>query len=350
MNKKQIVRSGLFIVVLMAVMVQLCDLFEDKNSYMSKRYYTFQSFEEDTVDAVMLGTSGLDRYWIAAKAYEEYGMTVYPLSTDAQPAWLMLNMLKEAEVQTPELVIVDVRPFLVTHDPGNPIYKSRSRHIMDMLDFFSANRLDVIRRSLAAFAYLEPGVDQNVLSYYLPFIKYHMSWQDNNFTFTAFEDLESEYLGFYMKKSVSLRKNKKLHLTEMTEERVGLTTLTEGALEEFLDYCEGKDYELLFVSTPNQLTAEEAGRLNTVWDMLDERGVRYLDLTVADLELYDLTTDFYNHGHVNYYGAEKFTAYFSAYLAEHYELPDRRNEEAVAKDWSGVYSLIKEQIALWENK
>ena len=50
----------------------------------------------------------------------------------------------------------------------------------------------------------------------------------------------------------------------------------------------------------------------------------------------------------NSYGAEKYTAVLAAYLDENYDLPDRRNDEAVKKDWDGVYDSLKAKIAEFE--
>ena len=80
MTKNQIIRCAAFSVIVCLLLVLMCELFENTNtSNYATRMYSYRNFNEDTVDAVMIGTSGIDRYWIAAKAYEDYGMTVYPL-------------------------------------------------------------------------------------------------------------------------------------------------------------------------------------------------------------------------------------------------------------------------------
>ena len=59
----------------------------------------------------------------------------------------------------------------------------------------------------------------------------------------------------------------------------------------------------------------------------------------------DLNTDFYNEGHTNYYGAQKFTKVFSEYLVENYDLKDRRNDENVKEHWDGVHDKLLAKIA-----
>ena len=72
MTKQQITKVVAFCLIVCIMLLCLCDLFEHNNlSNYSRRIHTYRTLEEDTVDAVFLGTSGVDRYWIAAKAYEE---------------------------------------------------------------------------------------------------------------------------------------------------------------------------------------------------------------------------------------------------------------------------------------
>ena len=59
----------------------------------------------------------------------------------------------------------------------------------------------------------------------------------------------------------------------------------------------------------------------------------------------DLKTDFYNPGHLNFYGATKFTSIFADYLIENYGLEDKRNQEHVKEHWDGVHDRLLEKIA-----
>ena len=90
--------------ILGVIVYFLCDIFEIKNGYMSKGYASYKNFEEDTIDAVFIGTSGVNRSWIAVEAFDLYGMTVATLSTDALPCWITLDMIKEAyKYQNPNI-------------------------------------------------------------------------------------------------------------------------------------------------------------------------------------------------------------------------------------------------------
>ena len=142
MNKKQVLRVIAFFICVAIMVVGLCDLFEEANTENSnKRFYTFRNLPENTVDAVMVGTSGTDRYWIPSQAYEKYGMTVYPMSTNAMPVFLYTNLIEEVYTyQNPELLIIDIRPFTQDCEDTNRM-DSKARFLLDVMEPFSINRI-----------------------------------------------------------------------------------------------------------------------------------------------------------------------------------------------------------------
>lgn len=96
MTKKQVVKCIAFLLSVSLMLILLCDLFETENiENFDQNMYTYRDLPKGTADAVFLGTSGVDRFWIAPQAYEDYGMTVHNLSYDAFPAWLYTNIIDE---------------------------------------------------------------------------------------------------------------------------------------------------------------------------------------------------------------------------------------------------------------
>ncbi len=352
MNKKQLLRAVTFACVLLFVLYMMCNLFRGSNNLAAKGFNKFYDLEDETVDAIIVGTSGIDRYWIAAKGYEEYGITMYPLATNAQPTWTMLNTIKEAEAQNQDikLVVVDMRPFTVEYEVGAERPEAFSRQAIDLLPLISKNRVDAIERTIAHLQTINPDEEYDRLSFYLPFIKFHPKWSEDNFTFKKFLNEESKYLGFHVAKHHSTVQTTIEKRTEFTDETAEITDVAKKDLYDILNYCEEKGYEVLFVNTPHYLNQNSVKKMNTISAILEEEGIPYLNYAVVDESIYSLEEDFYNDGHVNYYGAEKFTAIFAKYLDENYDLPDRRDDKNVAKDWDGVYDKIKKRIANWEEE
>ncbi len=349
MTKKDLLRSVAFLLVLCAVIYVLCDLFEHENALMSRRYETFYDLEKNTVDGIIVGTSGIDRYWMAAKAYDDHGMTVYPLSTDSQPAWLVTEVIDEAlKYQDPKLVIIDIRPFASTPGAGNGIQPEiATRRLIDAMNFTSINRLQAIFKSVDTLKEIDPETEANALDLYFSFIKYHSRWSENNFSFDEMKVFTSKYMGFYILEYASVKSMKNFPKAKKTDIRSPLDPVCENALDDLLEYLKDKDFEVLFLNTPHYMPTYEAGRTNTVCDKIEEAGFKYLNYTMSD-KLLNVNRDYYDDGHVNYYGAVTFTDMFANYLLENYDFTDYRDNEKVARDWEGKYENIKEKIGLLE--
>ena len=349
MTKKQILRTVAFLLVVSVLLLTLCDLFEYENSHISERIDTYQDLPRNTVDAVMLGTSGMDRYWITPKGYEKFGLTVYPLSTDASPAWMIKIMLKEAvKRQNPKLVIIDMRAFTNSYNEGSKKFDAASRRVIDGLDFFSFTRFEAISTTLKLRMKTgDEEAERYDPSYFFSFIKYHSKWEFDNFSFDELDNPRSESLGFYMHSNNSIKRQGEYFESAQTDERGALDPIVEEVFYDLLDYLKKQDYQVLFLDTPHCHSANEAKRMNTICDILTENGFSYL---LCDLDSkYNRQEDFYNDGHVNYYGAEIFTEWFGEYLKSSYDFPDRRLDKKCDKDWIGVYDYVKDGIQIFED-
>lgn len=353
MTKNQILRVVLLMIILLSLVVMLNSVFRYENSHMSARYTTYFNLPEDTVDVLITGTSGIDRYWIAAKGYEEQGLTAYPLSFDEMPAWMMVDVIREAlKNQNPQLLVIDMRGFTVSYDNEVSKYGTKIEtpihRVIDVMPVTSVNRLRAATKSVRIAAKKDGWGSFSALSFYMPFIKYHSRWDTADFSIDSMQLKPSEYLGMFLDSGNSLREII-LPVTEKTDERIALDPICEEALYELLDFIDTLEQEVLFLDTPKYLAEKEYGRMNTLCSILDERGYRYKCYSVEDGS-YNRYTDFYNHAHVNYRGAEKFTADFAVYLKENYSLPDRREDEACRKDWAGVYEKILTKYDGWVRK
>lgn len=354
MTKKELLRSIAFILVVCLLFIVLCEVFELSDvTYIPTRFKTFSNLNDDTVDAVWIGTSGVDRYWMAAKAYEEYGMTVYPLASDAMPTWLFTNVIDEIYAkQNPELIIIDARAFgQANTKPGT--VDTRARRVLDAMNFFSINRFKAAFKAMKVLNRIDPERSRLDLSFPISFIKYHTMWADEDFSIedNVSFNAQSEYLGFFMNNSLSIKASKHKAVVYDSASYKDMDPIAEESLYDLLDYAKSKDINLLFVCTPEMMNKGEMGKMNTLFRILDEKGISYINGCETDSKgnfthFPDLkpSKDFYNENHVNFYGAEKFTAAIGAYLDEHYDFEDHRSDEAVKEHWDGVYGKIQAEI------
>jgi hypothetical protein len=351
MTKKQFLGSISFLLIVAIMVFGLCDLFEMENtSNYNKRYYTYRDFPEDTVDAVLLGTSGIDRYWVPSQAYEEYGITVYPLSTDAFPAWLYEYAVEEAlKYQDVDLFILDIRPFTMANlDKGG--MDVRSRRFLDVLPQFSINRIKGCFKTMAIRDDVDSSASRLDLSYLFPIIKFHSKWSDKKYLIeNNWSNYPHEYLGFNIMDRVTARPTPQKYRPYDAELLYDLDPYIQECLYDFLDYLKEKELNVVFVDTPQIRYDDETGRSNMVYKILEEEGFDCVhfyeenDVNNFTIDL-DLKTDFYNAGHANFYGATKFTDVFAKYLVENYDLKDRRNDEHVKEHWDGVHDTLLAKI------
>ena len=351
MNKKQAFRLTAFLLVVACILVILCDLFEYPNSHMSERFKTYSDFDKGTVDAIYIGTSGTDRFWIPGKAFDEYGMTVYPLSIEALPSWNIINILQYGmKKQKPSLVIIDTRSFLWNPELSADTAGKRARRVADQFDFLSFTRFDAINRSLKLIHSLDSSVSRFDVSYYLPFIRYHDMWSDDDFTFDEIGSQPSKTLGYRLAKSRSLTVTP-INDPVFSDATTELDKYNKEYLYELIEYIKDKNINALFVSSPRQIDKENVYINNAIFNILEEEGMNCINFsTQENVEKYkfDYSKDFYDEGHVNFYGAVKYTEYFSEYLNAHYNLPDHRDDEK-CESWHGNFEYIQNCVEKWEN-
>ena len=356
MTKKEWIRMIAFALVVCMLLVVMCDLFENERTKNSdSRFYSYRKYNEDTIDAVFIGTSGVDRYWCGPKAYEKYGMTVYPLSTDGMPAWLYTDVLDYALMyQNPQLVMLDIRAFCQdnTMDTWNTkTMDAKARRFLDALPWFSPQWFKVAFKSMRVIHEVDESNPRFDISLLLSYIRFHEKWESAGFDFfyKNLGNMKNKYCGFYMADELSAVISPQELFTYDPEATQPLDPLSQQALMEIIEYVQDKGLQLLFVDTPQFADEHEMNRANYIYGLLEEMGIDYVTSYTTEgdspfnVDL-DPKTDFYNASHVNFFGAEKYTDFLAAYLHKNYDLPDRRYDPAVREHWDGVYQRIRNTI------
>ncbi len=346
MKKYRAIRAIAFMLVVILLLAFLSDLFKNTNKRHVFRQQEYDSLAAGTVDGLYIGTSGVDRYWIAGKAYEEYGMTVYPSSYDALPMWLYINVLEyDLQKQDPELIIVDIRGFLHVPEEDSQIFDVNSRHVIDARDFFSASRMDAIWQTVKAEqAFTGSSLFQP--DYLFSFLRFHSKWEDKGFSFDELNPRMLDTLGFSRIRQ-STATVKKVEYPKSQTKKAELPEINEQYLIQLCDRLQALGKDVLFVSSPRVMNSTEQKAANRIGQVVEEYGYTYLDFNVGELvekAQLDGNTDFYNDSHVNFFGAEKYTAYLAMYIDTHYDLPDRRGDPVTDEKWIGVYDGLKAYV------
>lgn len=294
---------------------------------------------EGDVDVLTFGSSNLLRFFNPLQAYEDYGITSYNYATVLGQLDLMKYYIEEAEkYKNPKLYVLNVGGILYMSEEFS---EQGLRNWSDSLDIWNPVRLKSIHSYLASHE--DSSLD--VLSYYFDLSKYHGS-RESLGNRRQYELLLDTYhntdRGFS-----ACTDFQPFDMPEICDDIGDLTKQEQRAVTELLDYCDKKELNVLFMVSPFILQKADWLKLNAVEELVSERGYKFVNFNRNYEEIgLDFSRDYFDKGHVNYFGAEKFTDYFADYLKKNYRLPDHRDGEDY-RSWNEDVVLFKETMNEW---
>lgn len=265
----------------------------------------FYGEPENSIEIAVIGNSDAYSGFSPVELWNSYGYTSYVAAEGAQNIGESVNILKEIlTCQSPELVILEV---------------------------------DCLWAGNSTVGQLEDNM-KSILYDLLPLYRYHDRWK------TVSRDelfAEPDYVwsprakGQWLSSSVSPYTGENVMVP--TEERCPIPKANLYFLNTMLKICEENDIQVLLVALPSCLSWNYE-KHNALADFAEERGLPYIDMNTVEGEYaVDWSQDTRDGGkHLNSYGASKVTAYIGAFVAEHYELEDRRGDAAY-EDWNQCY-------------
>lgn len=284
--------------------------------------------EEEPVDMIYIGGSAAFCYWYPLQAWNDYGFTSYNLGSTSMQAENILYLVKHAlKYQEPELFMIDVRPFA---DYNNTGYEAGLRYTSDALD------LGVDRLRLINTYYNRRMMEEDICSVYIDIAKHHSRYELlSSPEAWALADNEGEplYKGAHVTGSYYyLDEQPQIH----SKNRRDLEPGAYDTLYDLLDFCKDQDLDVLFVASPYIVEQEYYELYNTMEDIVTSYDFRFLNGNDCFQEMgLDVSKDFSDKGHVNVFGAEKYTAFLGNYITENYDLTDHRAEGSVS--WNEAY-------------
>lgn len=322
MNKKQIGRTAVFLLLLLAVVLYLNHTLKLKwlsPCYESVTFPEFEELDENSVEVCVLGSSQIIYGVSGMQLYGEYGISAYSRGSAVQPMAVSYALLKESmKTQDIKLAVLDVSSLYET--PGT----SQWRKALDSMKF-SEEKME----ALQVYSRVVEDADP-LVSFFFPLIKYHTRWDElkkRDFEINAEE--QAVYRGYYMERRATPEE-----LTELTydndeyEDDLQMVEYQKAYLDKITEYCEAEGVELLLIKTPKEdwsITEH-----TQVQEYAEEKGLPFFDFSslamFEELGL-DANTDFYDEEHLNLRGAQKLTAWLGNYISEHYELTDFRQTE-----------------------
>ncbi len=340
---RKIIRAVLFCAVFLVLLMHVSYILRPYSGSASRKNICgFYAEPQDSLDVVFVGSSSVFAFWEPMEFWEDYGVASYNFAAGTMPPQFIRDSIEEIrKTQSPELFVVDLRPFTVAE---NGYYLETDVANMDH-DVPIRNVVDNFKYSLDRFRVIDEGIPEEYdrLPYFFDIIKYHTEWprlfDAQSLAFWRNESHDS-LKGFKLVDKV--KKVKFYDQSEVTERRE-MTERLNGTLSELLDYCRDEDLDVLFLVNSYCQKKKEKKVYNYIADVVAEYGFDFLNTNDYYEEIgLDYETDYYDQSHVNIFGADKYTEFVGNYIMSHWELPDHRGEDAYAS-WDEDYLAWTEQ-------
>ena len=315
---KQILQDLLFLVILCTILLGLSKVVipkdnapEDGMPYASAN--GFLSEPADTVDVVALGDSVCYASFISLRLWEKHGFTVYNCGSSEQKLDYSAELLEK---------------MFLNHSPGIVILESSA--------IFRSISLDEVLMDQAEKV--------------LPVFSFHDRWKSlkpSDLEFKVTYTYKDYAKGYQFEDDVKPADTDS-YIWETTD-TVYIPVQNRSYIRQMKSLCDEHGARLILVSAPSTVNWNIM-RHNSLEKLAKKLGIEYLDMNLMQEKVpIDWGKDTFDKGdHLNYFGAEKVTAFLGDYLEETGLLTDHRGDTAYKQwdeDTETFNRIIKELLA-----
>ena len=297
---------------------------------MLSQYYR----EHGGHDVIFVGDCETYANFSPMELYRERGITAYIRGSSQQLIWQSYYVLKETlEYETPRAVVFNVNSMRYSE----PVSEAFHRLTIDKMRW-SDEKVGIIRASMTE--------EEDFLSYVFPILRYHSRFDE--LTAEDFEYLfkvkDNTWNGFLMNKEIN-------GLEELPTKRLLSDYRFADICCEYLDkireLCENAGAELILIKAPSVYPYWYEEYDAQIESYAEEHGLAFYNFLdhVEEIGI-DYTQDTYDQGlHMNLTGATKLSKFFARILAEEHDIPDHREDAAVAAIYDEKLARYDEEAA-----
>ena len=287
-------------------------------------------------DVIFIGDCEVYENFSPVTLWEKHGIPSYIRGSAQQLIWQSYYLMEETfRYETPKVMVFNVLSMKYDTPKSTGNQSQREAYNRMTLDGMrlSKSKWDSIMASMTE----EEQKWEAQYSYLFPLLRYHDRWSQltaDDFTYWLRRDQVSDQ-GYLMQVGVKPLQD------EHVERPLVDYSFGENSwyyLDKMVQLCKEKGTQLVLIKAP---------ALSPVWwDQWDAQIEQYAErndllyinmLEHVDEIGIDWSTDTYDTGlHLNVYGAEKAADWFGNILRQQCDLPDRREDTALADRWAEI--------------
>lgn len=298
------------------------------------RMQNFHNEPSNSLDVVVVGASDVFTAISAGRIYEETGgMRTYPYAVDQCPSTMWKLMVEDIRRTQPNaLIVLDV--YGVGYEEQDLTNGAPMHHVMDGIPFKFIEKYNIVNSMTR-----ERDLQQK-FAFVFPYAKYHSDFSNYKTRISTFLELAkggpSPMKGMFTKTTAcDGGKHFNIKGEQVTLKKYKPNNLALDSFNEFLDYCDEEDVNIIFTRFPSILEDVEDNfylkancRVNYVAEIIVNRGYEFINFQQEFDEIgLKETEDFYNSGHVNYKGQRKFSTYFARIIKEYVDIEKNSSDE-----------------------
>lgn len=328
MNKKQILKSIIFIAIFAGLYYLANMIFISKWTDANKETYTtneFYKLEKNSVQVLGLGSSQVVQGVSPMEMYVNSGVSAYNIAMGSEPVLVSYFWLQES-LRTQDIKVV----YFDTSMLFEPTVEANYRKGLDTMKMSLVKLKAIKRHCIDSKSDKTDSYD----SYIIPFMKYHSRWDsiEEKDYYLDFDDPDL-YRGYTVSNTVKRMNQDEILISEKDEiEEVEPVEIELDYFNELISLCKEKNIALVLIKTPK--FNWNLAKHNFVQEIADRENLPFLDFNMdeyASAINFDATTDMTDQEHLNFAGATKLSDYLGEYFAKNYDLIDFRDNSKSSK-------------------
>lgn len=326
---KRVLAIGLLMVCTLTIFGRYSQIAQPLNG----NFHTFNRIiDEETVDVLCVGSSHVYCGINPVQMWDDHGIAAYDLAEGSQAIWHSYYYIKEAlKTQTPRVVVLDVY--------------TAAKSVEEMTKRVKSNLINM-PWSYDKWEALTVADTEEKMDIFWNFPAFHTRYDSlsrSDYDLAYEGDL---YLGYIYHPEVVAYEAEEITDVRHVQECEPIPEKAEEYLRKSIELCQDNNIDIVLTNTPwPNITEDKQKYYNYVQGIADEYGVPFINGCLLNDEIgMDYSVDSMgNGGHLNYSGVTKYTRWFTEWLVERYELPDRRSD-AKWDEWQRQSDRLKAVI------